>query len=191
VSQEPLGTLQFTCSEADCPVQAGELPCKLGNSVEQCPNAAPKKEPLVPEPPATSSPTAEEVVAQQPTHPGVALTWTEAAAITRERRTTVVVLASEQGWGKTTLLSGAYELFHHGEVGGLRFAGSQTLLGFEERRHLTRAASELATPRTERTHRGMDGALHLDVEVIEDGGRRTDLLFLAPILASVRNRHPG
>ncbi|MCY0854990.1 hypothetical protein OMK73_15455 [Cupriavidus sp. D39] len=55
--------------------------------------------------------------------------------------------------GKTTMIATIYELLHRGRLDGYRFAGSETLRGYEERCHLARIASNRETPDTPRTPR--------------------------------------
>lgn len=150
----------FACTEADCSVRRGEPPCKLGHPIAECPNArAVDVEARV----AAAEPASEPGPPPESTHHGAALTWAEAGELARSSRATVVLVAALEGWGKTTLITAILEAFQAGPVGDLRFAGSRTLVGFEERRHDTRTASGRVRPRVERTYRGSDSALHLDV----------------------------
>ena len=95
---------------------------------------------------------------------GEALEVAEALEVTRTRPTRVVVLAGPQDSGKTTLIAGLYELFHFGRLGGYLFAGSKTLIGFEQQCHLARRASGRETADTERTRLSLTHRqLHLRV----------------------------
>ncbi len=77
--------------------------------------------------------------------------------------------------GKTTLVSTIYERVHRGMAKGFAFAGSETLRGYEERCHLSRLASNGASPDTERTKTWAELSFtHLKLAV---GDERANLLF--------------
>lgn len=64
---------------------------------------------------------------------------------------TVIGLVAGPEVGKTTMIATMYELIHRGRMTSFRFAGSETLRGYEERCHLARMASNgmhADTPRT-------------------------------------------
>jgi hypothetical protein len=82
---------------------------------------------------------------------GAALSATDAEVITLHSRTQVVVFAGAEGSGKTTVLASIYERLNQGVFAGFKFAGSRSLLGFEEICHLNRLASGGAQPDTQRT----------------------------------------
>lgn len=166
----------YTCTEADCSVRTGEPPCKLGHPIAKCPNARA----LGGEEADGATPAEEHASGPppDPTHHGAALTWAEAGELARSSRASVVVVAALQGWGKTTLITAPLEALQAGPIGELSFAGSRTLVGFEERRHDTRTTSGRSRPRVERTYRGSDAALHLDIR--RDGGTRRLLLADIP-----------
>jgi double-GTPase-like protein len=97
--------------------------------------------------------------------------------ITRGAFARVIVFAGEQRSGKTTLLASLYEAFQWGQFGALAFAGSRTLHGFERRCHLSRVASELERPDTDRTKPGEGFQfLHLRVWKV-DANKTMDLLL--------------
>ena len=82
---------------------------------------------------------------------GGALGASDAEAITLRSRTHLVVFAGTEGSGKTTILASIYERLNKGTFAGFRFAGSRSLLGFEEICHLNRLASGGVQPDTQRT----------------------------------------
>lgn len=82
---------------------------------------------------------------------GAALNATDAEVITRRSRTQLVVFAGTEGSGKTTVLTSIYERVNQGAFAGFTFAGSRSLLGFEEICHLNRLASGGTQPETQRT----------------------------------------
>lgn len=93
---------------------------------------------------------------------GQALSIEDTYSITASESTKFVVLAGPSGCGKTTLLITLYQLFQKGAIGNFYFAGSQTLQGFEQRAFHTRISSNLSSPETVKTRRGIsDSILHL------------------------------
>lgn len=105
---------------------------------------------------------------------GEALSIEEATDVARGRKTRLVLLAGSVGSGKTTLVSSIYEAFSSGPFAGFLFAGSRTLIGFEERCHLGRIASKQSAPDTEHTRAGPTQFLHL---CLKGTGAATDLLI--------------
>ena len=112
------------------------------------------------------APTPPETAAQQSVAPSVlddaqlelvdlpsgdALTPQESAKVLGASPARVIVLGGPFGCGKTTLIASIYERFRKGPFAGLSFAGSRTLLGFEQICHPGREDSGLLTPSTDRT----------------------------------------
>lgn len=93
--------------------------------------------------------------------------------------TRIVILAGLHKSGKTTLVASLYEAFlRKPSFAGFLFAGSETLLGFEQRCHFAREASGLTVPQAERTTQTEEiPFLHLRVSSAEQKGERTELLF--------------
>jgi hypothetical protein len=81
--------------------------------------------------------------------------------ITTRAPTNVILFAGTAESGKTTLLATLYLLFQKGPFASFSFAGSRTLVGFEQRVHNARLASNLSKPRTERSK--VSELLHLRV----------------------------
>jgi hypothetical protein len=102
-----------------------------------------------------------------------ALSPPEADDIAAVRGATMVLLAGEAEAGKTTLLVSLFELFRQGPLDEVRFAGSQTLMAFEERAWPGRAASGVNEPDTERT---VEGLRFLHLLLHRDGQLRDVLL---------------
>lgn len=75
----------------------------------------------------------------------------------------VVVLAAMPNSGKTSLFASIMNLFQAGPIEDISFAGSETLVGFEERTVLARVASGRDTPDVLRTPTGEAAYLHLRV----------------------------
>lgn len=108
---------------------------------------------------------------------GEDLTTETAIRITAQALTRVIVVAGDVGSGKTTLISAIYEKFLDGPFAGYIFAGSQTLLGLEERCYLGRMESEGIVPDTDRTIPGSMKLLHLKVRVSNLSKHSQDMLF--------------
>ncbi len=92
------------------------------------------------------------------------LTPEEGSRLAADGSTRLVVWAGERDSGKTTLSAEFYEGHRTGRASTI-FAGSETLLGFEERIHPARLESDRLTPRTVRTESDPEARelLHLAV----------------------------
>ena len=111
---------------------------------------------------------------------GTALRAADAEAVTLRSRTHLVVLAGAEGSGKTTVVASIYERLSQGPFAGFRFAGSRSLLGFEEVCHLNRLASGGAQPDTQRTIPAEEASYyHLALKAGQDGAQRRDVLLSA------------
>lgn len=111
---------------------------------------------------------------------GGALSAADADAVTLRSRTHMVVLAGAEGSGKTTVLASIYERLNEGPFAGFQFAGSRSLLGFEEVCHLNRLASGGPQPDTQRTIPADEASYyHLALKGTEDGARRRHVLLAA------------
>lgn len=93
--------------------------------------------------------------------PGTDLSADLARAVMAGSLCRVVVVAGMPKSGKTTLMATLYELFQSGPFAGYNFAGSRTQLGFDERCHRGRTASQRKEEDMERTLPGEVGYLHL------------------------------
>lgn len=82
---------------------------------------------------------------------GAALGPADADAVTLRAPVQLIVLAGAEGSGKTTVLASIYERLSLGAFGGFTFAGSRSLLGWEEICHLNRLTSGNSRPDTQRT----------------------------------------
>lgn len=95
---------------------------------------------------------------------GEALTRGEASSLQSRRLSLTVGIIGPNNAGKTSLLASVYDLLQDGAVGGIGFAGSSTLIGFEKICHDARASSRRGAPHTERTTQGVDATFfHLDL----------------------------
>lgn len=111
---------------------------------------------------------------------GAALSAADAEVITLRSRTHLVVFAGAEGSGKTTALASIYERLNQGAFAGFKFAGSRTLLGFEEICHLNRLVSGGAQPDTQRTGLTDEAKYyHLTLSPTESATARRDVLLSA------------
>ena len=111
---------------------------------------------------------------------GAVLGAADAEVITLRSRTHLVVFAGAEGSGKTTVLAAIYERLNQGPFAGFRFAGSRSLLGFEEICHLNRLASGGAQPDTQRTRLTDETKYyHLTLRGTEPSAARRDVLLSA------------
>lgn len=108
---------------------------------------------------------------------GTKLSAEDADAVTLRSPVQLVVFAGAAGSGKTTVLASIYERLNQGPLAGFQFAGSRSLLGFEQICHLNRLTSGGARPDTERTI-PTDKAeyYHLALKGARDAARRDVLL---------------
>ena len=114
----------------------------------------------------------EEVKDHQDLPRGSALTMEEAYKITSYKEVKFILLAGKSNSGKSTLVTTLYHMFNLGPFAGHWFAGSETLLGFEQRAFNLRTASFKSDPDMPKTRVGiLDSILHLR---LFDSRRKTD-----------------
>ena len=129
----------------------------------------------------------EESILVEPSVPGLqdgfvpvyaakALEPTEADDLVSEKECTLVVIAGDVDSGKTTMVGRCYTQFLLGEVPDWWYAGSRTLLGFEERSHHHRMASRRFRAATRHTPKGVEHYFHLDLRSVDGSQKRTLLL---------------
>ncbi len=122
----------------------------------------------------------EEVPAFIDLYPGNELTSEDAEAVTLRSPAHLVVFAGAAASGKTTVLASIYERLNEGQFAGLYFAGSRSLLGFEQICYLNRLASGGTRPDTPRTVPSDEAAYyHLALRGAEPGAQRRHVLLSA------------
>lgn len=99
---------------------------------------------------------------------GLTLTTDDASAVLAASPSTVVALLGAVAAGKTTLLTAIYESYIRGPFADHIFAGSRTLVGWEQRCHPSRIASGRRSASTNRTAHGNPRRL-LDLELAPRG----------------------
>lgn len=133
--------------------------------------------PQEPAPPTPDDVATESASAAVDLPRGRSMQPEEALTITRAAPTQVVVIAGAEESGKSTLLASIYERFLRGPWAGFQFAGSSTLLGFEQLCHPGRGVSGRQRPHTHRTKLTQGRQLlHLRLRP-ENGGDRKDMLL--------------
>ncbi len=109
---------------------------------------------------------------------GEALSVADSFSITRRAPTIVVAPLGPQGCGKTTLITTMYDQFQLGPFAGHLFAGSESLIGLENRSFLSRTVSGETNARTERTEVGAgEQYLHLRLQEERQHERPRDVLI--------------
>ena len=111
------------------------------------------------------------------TYEGAALRLDESYQVANALRPQFVLLMGDRDVGKTTLLAELHHSYLQAPFAGYLFAGSRTLIGFEERCFLSRFQSGLENEDTERTKSRDIRLLHLSLAPEAMPLRRTDLLF--------------
>lgn len=112
------------------------------------------------------------------THSGKSLTLTEANKIARSSLTRLIILAGMPDAGKTTLILSLMYLFDNNpSYVNYIFAGSETLLDFEEKSHPSKIDSQKKEEITVRTPFGPPSFLHLKVIDSKKERKAVDLLF--------------
>lgn len=171
----------YTCEKEGCEVATSGECIEGVADVDQCPHILTNVTAIDADRPAVSTKSSDpkNATSDKVTLPGTdEFTLATASEITLANVTRFVVIAGEADSGKTTLLASLSDRFQRGQFSGYRFAGSKTLLGFEQRCHLARLRSGGVTPDTDRTkpleeHR----VLHLTVRSIDRDSFVQDLLF--------------
>jgi energy-coupling factor transporter ATP-binding protein EcfA2 len=129
-------------------------------------------------PPTTTPNPVPAQPADKTLRSGGELNEAEADLLARKHRTRLVILAGPPDSGKTTLISTIYELMRRPVEGLPQFAGSHTLVAFEQRCHRARVASGVEHPDTDRTpYSDEQKFYHLRVALAEGSSETVDLLF--------------
>lgn len=110
---------------------------------------------------------------------GQALTISDTYPISASEKSKYAIVIGAIGCGKTTLISSLYQQFlFPNEDNEFFFAGSQTIMAFEERSFFTRTTSYLNEPNTQRTPRGLsNNILHLRL-LKKDVNQFINLMFI-------------
>ncbi|WP_233874694.1 TRAFAC clade GTPase domain-containing protein [Paraburkholderia adhaesiva] len=148
-----MDTSAFECRVPGCGGPRSGI-CINELSFKECPDVVPVAE-KAEEIAQGTQPDAKAHAARSMAGTGIAASLDVHACdrLLRERGGIVVGIAAGPETGKTTMIATIYELLHRGRLAGYRFAGSETLRGYEERCHLARIASNGDAPDTPRTPR--------------------------------------
>lgn len=119
--------------------------------------------------------------AAKPMRPGIRLPGAEALSVAaaqlviRNQPCNVIAIIGPHESGKTSLISGIYDLFQYNKIGCYAFAGTSTPHAFERACHDSRSASKREIPHMERTERGDATYFHLDLARVDCEGKRAAL----------------
>jgi hypothetical protein len=111
------------------------------------------------------------------TYEGAVLPLDESSELGNAFPTRVVLMMGEQDAGKTTLLAEVHHAYLKAPFAGFIFAGSKTLIGFEQRCFLSRFKSGQRAEDTERTKSSDILLLHMALTPEATPGVHTHLLF--------------
>ena len=162
------------CSRDDCLLAQTGI-CREGiDPADECPNTRVVDADEAEEPGAEEEPGGRQVidlvqsssnVPRIEIRSGKEMTEAQASALLQDRPGKVVALIGMLDCGKTTLLAEMFLALQQAPVGELAFAGSATLVAFDERCHKSRLASGNTTPHTPRTSEEaiQTPYLHLDL----------------------------
>lgn len=129
---------------------------------------------------ATNNTSEEGAPAFIDLYAGNELSGEDADAVTLRHPSHLVVFAGAAASGKTTVLASLYERLNEAPFAGFQFAGSRSLLGFEQICHLNRLASGGARPDTPRTIPSDEAAYyHLALRGTEPGSPLRHVLLSA------------
>lgn len=162
------------CNKENCKVAETGVCLENFQNLEDCPHLDKANEEIPENVDEQVKPTIEM---PRVFYHGHALNIKEANSVTRDVPTRLIILAGEIESGKTTLLAEIYESFQRAPFAGFLFSSSQTLLGFEQRCHLSRVVSGASAPNTSRTQEMDPELLHLGIKETGKDGRKTNLLF--------------
>jgi hypothetical protein len=157
-----------TCTNGDCNF-AADGKCVEGYGVDECPHLSKISVTDIEEVREPEAPLIQ-AAASISLSLGESLDRAEASSLQRRRVSRAVGIVAPNDAGKTSLIASVYDLLQVGPVAGISFAGSSTLIGFEQICHNSRAASRRQSPHTERTSAGADATFfHIDL-LPSDGG---------------------
>ena len=163
-----MATQARTCSNAECHL-ASENKCVEGYEPDECPHVRLVSAERVQE----SDDAAVGLTSVDDTiglDRGEALDRGQASRLQLRNISRTIALIGPHDSGKTSMIAGLYDLLQQGPLAGVSFAGSSTLIGFEQVCHLARAESRRKVPHMERTIRGADATFfHLDLHQQDAG----------------------
>jgi Double-GTPase 2 len=171
------------CTEEGC-LAATTGKCINNLEIDNCPHYSiddPQEPDLTLENPENDASNSEKQNFDAQTidvYSGSALNLTEANKLAASSLTRFIILAGLPDAGKTTILLSLLHLFETNEsYGNYLFAGSRTLLDFEEKSHPSKIDSDKSVASTARTLIGPPKFLHIKVARSINPLAQTDLLF--------------
>lgn len=176
----------ISCKQKGCSVATTGACMEGVRPVHNCPNTISStvvvttvvaKAPAAPVRAKTATKPKIEFVSPVALPSGEELSVEQAAELRRTVGGVVVALAGDEDVGKTTLIASLYDRFLDSPFAGFRFAGSETLVGFEKRLHLARMASGASKQDTDRTSRNSPvHFLHLCLNRLQPSERQNLIL---------------
>ena len=163
---------QVICANSDCEISISGRCLEGFTNLEECPHFSQTTSNLSP----LTEDTKTEATPEITINSGNALDCDGAGKVLCARPAQVISVIGLSDAGKTTLISGLYDVLQKGPFADLSFTESKTLPAFELRCHFARAVSKGTIPDTERTARGM-GLVFLHLAVTSKAGGRVDLLL--------------
>lgn len=97
---------------------------------------------------------AEETVIEEnilDVYTGLEVPLSRSYPISSTQQTKLVLILGPVGAGKTTLVSRIFDQFHDGSIGAWKFAGSETIVGYESILRLYRSQDVNIIPAVDRT----------------------------------------
>lgn len=140
------------CTNQQCEYAATGL-CVEGNIVQECPHTqlnevAPQNDVTA----GTSSPSVDRLQSDLVHFGGDEhLSVLEASQLLGSQYAPVIAFLGAPGVGKTSLIAQIYDAFQYGKYESLSFAGSRTLMAFEQICHKVRASSRAPLPTQDRS----------------------------------------
>ena len=139
------------CTNSSCGFdETGQ--CVEGNDTAECPfvRDATGGE-LEPHSNVEAAPTTAPISTSVRLSTGANLELSEASLLLKSAFAPIVAFVGPVDAGKTSLIAEVYDAFQYGGYRTLKFAGSRSLVAFEEACHMVRAASNGTTPTVNRT----------------------------------------
>ena len=131
------GDIQVICANIGCEIATSGKCLEAFTNLEECPHYNQASS----DPPLLTKDTEIEASSEININSGEALNPKEAEKVLCARPARVITVIGLSDAGKTTLISGLYDVLQNGSFADFSFIESQTLPAFELRCHLARAVS--------------------------------------------------
>lgn len=171
--------MPVSCQIKECPVALTGKCVKSHSPIEECPHLVKSDTPVA----SATPPSTVTQPTWRPVYPGHELGLEQASSVMSARFTNLIGVLGETDAGKTCMLCSLYLLASCSQLApAYRFAGSQTLLGFESRLRIYRdwptgTLPDRITAHTEHAHPRAPGFLHLVLASDQKSPAASDFLF--------------